>query len=312
LGNKTWIKTATLCLLIALVGYVGYNAYQRGGLGFRMPDQQEFSDYFENNPPTLNYSKRNKIFEKFREECNFYDLKNWMEGRPSTVPRPSIDRACYTTSSSTSIFLWGDSHVEQLYYGLKTKLPSDISILQVASSGCAAQIGDRNSAEAEYCRKSNDFAISAIKNTAPQIVILAQHSAHDERNDLQAIAAFLKSIGVSKVIVVGPVPKWEPSLYKLIIKKFWLSTPRRTFQNIDPEIFRADQILKEKYNSNAGGFQYISMIDFFCNQEGCLTYIGEDRREGIVTFDYGHLTPNASVYVAEKLLAPEILKSIQR
>ena len=71
--------------------------------------------------------------------------------------------------------------------------------------------------------------------------------------------------------------------------------------------------MKEKYRNNAaGGVRYISMVDFFCNPEGCLTYLGEDLRDGLITFDYGHLTPNTSVYVAEKLLVPEILKSLQR
>ena len=311
-GSKTWVKTAALCLLLALVGYVGYNAFERNGLGFRVKDRQDFAEFFENNPPTLNYSKHNNIFEKYRQECNFYDLENWMEGHPTTVPRPSIDKSCYTATSNTSIFLWGDSHAEQLYYGLKTRLPEDISILQVASSGCAAQIGDKNNAEPEYCRKSNIFALDEIKKHIPQIVILAQHSAHDQRNDLQAITSLLKSIGVAKVIVIGPVPRWEPFLWKLIVKKFWLLTPRRTYQNTIPEVFITDRSLKEKYKNIAAGVQYISMVDFFCNPEGCLTYLGEDKRDGLVTFDYGHLTPNTSVYVAEKLIVPEILKILQR
>lgn len=40
----------------------------------------------------------------------------------------------------------------------------------------------------------------------------------------------------------------------------------------------------------------------FCNSEGCLTYIGSDRAEGITSFDVGHLTPIASDYLAKNLL----------
>ena len=41
-GINTWIKTAALTVSLALVGYVGYNAFQREGLGFR-PMAKNFS-----------------------------------------------------------------------------------------------------------------------------------------------------------------------------------------------------------------------------------------------------------------------------
>jgi peptidoglycan/LPS O-acetylase OafA/YrhL len=33
-GRKSWVKTAALCLVLLAVGYVGFNAYERDGLGF--------------------------------------------------------------------------------------------------------------------------------------------------------------------------------------------------------------------------------------------------------------------------------------
>jgi len=310
-GRNTWVKTATLCVLMSVVGYVGYNAFMRDGLGFRMQDREEFAKYFENNPPTLNYTKHHNLLAKYREECNFYDLDNWMEGHPTTAPRTSIDSSCYTPKSNISIFLWGDSHVEQFYYGLKTTLPSNISILQVASSGCAAQVGVKGKVYPEYCQISNEFAIKKIKEHKPSIVIIGQHSGHDSVNDLKEITATLIASGVRKVIILGPVPRWDPFLYKLVIHKFWIDMPRRTFSKIIPDVFNTEKIMKEKYLKNEGGFQYISMIDLFCNEEGCLTYLGSDRKNGLVTFDYGHLTPVASIYAAEKLLAPLILKTLR-
>jgi len=47
------------------------------------------------------------------------------------------------------------------------------------------------------------------------------------------------------------------------------------------------------------GVTYISMTNILCNVEGCLTRVG-DRAEDLVTFDYGHLTKNASDYVVSK------------
>lgn len=309
-GQKSWAKTTALCFLVFAVGLVGYNAFIRNDLNIRLKDRGGFSEYFDDSPPQFNYIKRNGLLEKNREDCNFYDIESWMAGHPTMEPRPFIDASCYTPQSNTSIFIWGDSHAQQLYHGLRTVLPQDISILQVASSGCSARFVKKDKSELEYCRKSNDFALKIIRDRVPQIVVIAQHSAHDKSNDLREITSFLKSIGVAGVIVLGPVPMWDPYLYKLIARDFWFNTPRRTFRNIDPDVFNSDRMLKAKYSNNEGGFQYISMIDFFCNQEGCLTYLGEDKREGLVTYDYGHLSPLASVKVAEKLLGPLILRDL--
>jgi len=310
-GQKTWIKTAIPVMMLLLIAFAGYNTFERNGLGFRVKDRENFVNYFENNPPSLNYSKHNGMLEKYREQCNFYDLKGWMNGRPTLTPRDSIDPACFTPSGKTSIFLWGDSHAEQLYYGLHETLPKDISILQVASSGCPAQVVEKLNNEPDYCQKSNKFATDTIRKYSPKIVLIAQVKGHDEINNFREIIKFLKSAGVEQIIIVGPVPRWEPFLYKLIVQKFWLHTPRRTFHNIIPEPLNTDSALKKRYE-NTNAVQYVSMTDLFCNQEGCLTYLGDDRRTGLVTFDYGHLTAKASEYAAKNLLAPIILKDLGR
>jgi hypothetical protein len=309
--SRTRIKTCLLVALMVVSGYLGYNAYVRDGLGFRLKDRQAFAQYFENNPPALRYATEHQILRNFRDECDFFDTTAWREGRGTIVPRNSIDPSCYTPATTKSVFIWGDSHAQQLNPGLKAKLPSDVSLLQVATSACAPQIGSRLDTETQFCKTSNQFAIDAIKKTVPDVVVLAQATGHDEKNDLVAIAALLKSFGVGTVIVAGPVPKWDPFLYKAIVKNLWVFTPRRTFQNVVRSTLQDDARLTRKYASGAGGFKYVSMIDLLCNSDGCLTYIGDDRREGIVTFDYGHLSITASSYVAENLLVPEILKALQ-
>ena len=50
-------------------------------------------------------------------------------------------------------------------------------------------------------------------------------------------------------------------------------------------------------------------FDFFCNEQGGLTYIGDDKKIGLTSYDYGHLSPIASEYLANELLIPIVLKN---
>jgi len=72
-----------------------------------------------------------------------------------------------------------------------------------------------------------------------------------------------------------------------------------------------DASLKAKYGNGQGGFEYFSMTDLFCNKDGCITYLGNDRKSGLVTFDATHLTSIASVYVARTALTEVILKDLK-
>ena len=52
---------------------------------------------------------------------------------------------------------------------------------------------------------------------------------------------------------------------------------------------------------------FVDLVGFFCNPEGCLTRVGPDRTRDFVTFDYGHLTPPASKFLARGGLADRVL-----
>ncbi len=58
-------------------------------------------------------------------------------------------------------------------------------------------------------------------------------------------------------------------------------------------------------------FDYVDIISAFCNDNGCLTRIGGDPTNGITTWDYGHLTPVASEYLAKKSLVSVIVHNVQ-
>lgn len=63
--------------------------------------------------------------------------------------------------------------------------------------------------------------------------------------------------------------------------------------------------LKENLKSSSSAI-FADLIETLSNQDGFLVFIGEDKREGLTTWDSTHLTPLASEYVAETLLIPLI------
>jgi hypothetical protein len=97
-------------------------------------------------------------------------------------------------------------------------------------------------------------------------------------------------------------------LYKLVLRNYWFNMPKRIKDNFASDIFLADSALKAR--ASIAGFEYISALDVFCNSEGCITYLGEDPKTGLVTFDYGHLTSEASGFFAKAALVPAIVKDI--
>ena len=109
----------------------------------------------------------------------------------------------------------------------------------------------------------------------------------------------LKRAGVSNIILVGPVPQWTKDLHDILVNDLD-NVPKKLLSFINHDIIETNEELRVEFSSYPG-VSYIDIIDLFCDQNGCLVYLGDDVEVGITTYDYGHLTPIASEYVAEKI-----------
>ena len=299
-----------VCLALLFIG-VSAVTISKNGFPFRQNEKQKFAEYFANGRPDWHYFSENNIPEKFRYDCDWYNMDAFLKGAATNIPVPSISEKCFKSESPKKIIFWGDSHSQQYIYGVTHELPQDIGILIVASSGCLPNLPEVDSSTAEYCRKSNQFAIQAIKDQEPDVVIIGQVLEHDVSNSLPQLAAALTSYGVKHVIVMGPVPLWEARLHQIILQKYWESTPSFIKDNLVQHVLDSELLLKSKYGNGEGGFQYVSMIDLLCGGKGCRTYIGADRKIGLTSFDNSHLSPAASVYAAQTTLVPLIMKDIE-
>lgn len=305
------VLAQVLLFIMVLFGCTGFYSYQSGGFegyGIRTKEKSDFLSYFENSRPNWKYFEKINRSETYRYDCDFYNLEQDRQGKRTIVPMKAISTSCYQRDKSipNSVFIWGDSHAQMLYYGLKTELPKDWQLMQVASSGCRPNINVQSPSTTFYCDQSNWFALESIRNTKPDVVIVAQKSEHDPVK-MENIFKEIKAMGVRKIIFTGPAPQWIPSLPRVIAGNLWGKTPERTFIGLDTKIKAADIFIKNNFKSHPEA-EYISLFDSFCNDEGCLVYFGEDRKKGISTYDYGHFSLIASQYIAKNKLLPALME----
>jgi hypothetical protein len=204
--------------------------------------------------------------------------------------------------------LWGDSHAQALSLGIRHALPESVHFLQVTTSGCTPSLTDSPTDRYGSCNRSNRLALDVVAKQKPDVVIIAQRFHHDKVDWFQ-IARHLKSLGADTVILIGPIPQWKPSLPLLFARSYWPNLPSRLTDGLMEDIVMTERYLKAHYSGSAE-IKYVSLFTTLCNDQGCLTKVGNRIVEDLVSWDYGHLTSNGSEYVALHAIAPAIKQSL--
>ena len=106
---------------------------------------------------------------------------------------------------------------------------------------------------------------------------------------------------------MGPTPHWTSDLPNIIVRKLWYDTPRRIYIGVDQKTLKQNAMLQKNFNKTDSQ-TYVNIIDLFCNDDGCLTYLGDDKKLGLTAFDEAHLSPVASDYLAKNLLVNLIIE----
>ena len=313
-GRYSQIKTIALLAIMIMVTCAGIsimssNGYINRSLAMIVGEFGTY-DYFARN---------NKGFE----ELGAWEKEYKTLG--SNCFRHQADASLYekygcsqiVNKDNKKILLLGDSHAAYLGAYLEPYYKQrgfNFNQLELATSACKPFImfDDR-----EYCKKIRGYFLNQINIIKPDYLIVFVHysylSAEENINSRSQIQRYMdefsefKRLGAKEIIVVGPMPIYKESLPKIITRDFLLKhkkVPYRMLEKLDPKALEFDEIFTtSKFPSEV---KYISLRNFLCTAEGCLTRVGDDPIDDMVIFDYGHLTYQGAKEISENLIIPLI------
>ncbi|WP_316200396.1 MULTISPECIES: acyltransferase family protein [unclassified Bradyrhizobium] len=295
---------ALLTAMIA-IGVFGVVSVASNGFPGRLDqDKAAYAAYFDVGSPRLQSEYIKYISQ---DQCNFYA---WDAKIPTIAPRAAIDPSCYTRHSDQTVMIIGDSNASDLYYGLREVLPKNISLLLIWSSGCQVSEVIERITDTHHCHMANYFALQRIKADPPKVLLLSSNNSFDIAY-IRRFARTVKGYGVKHVLVLGQRPHWKPFLYKVVLDNYWPNVPRYIQGHLDDELMTFTKTFQSQLQPDEP-FEFVDEMKPFCNSEGCMSYLGNDPKEGLITADTVHLRPHASVWLARRQLAPLIAERIEK
>ena len=250
---------------------------------------------------------QNEILNKYsehKESDSYFKKCNFLAGKLGEV-----DTDCVKHEGGGVI--WGDSHAAAISMGIREVFP-EIALNQLTTSGCRISFEYKSmpTFREEQCYASNGYAMKVILDKQPELVIVAQEKLHSKVDFLQ-LFGFMEAAGVQKLIVLGPVPQWRPSLPLAVAKSGGkIRFLESTF--LDQTILEENEIASAMVEELRLGFDlevvYVDLIGFFCAQKSdsyehirCNIWADFEESE-LIIFDYGHLTLQGSILVSDRIL----------
>ena len=288
-GAKRRFRIPALVVLAFVVGIAGYATFAKDGVPSRFPPEiRALADF-----------KYDYLTDARYPHC-------WLSNKQ---PPEEFSPYCIDASDARErVLVWGDSHAARLYPGLKAVLGDTVALSQLTRDSCSPVLN----LGYDLCQKSNAWVFREIERIRPHTVVLFAVWAYYEKDWesdgakalLSATVDALGKAGVANIVVIGQAPAWKGGLPKQMYDAWahgrpFHTVPGRLATGVDPVAAIVDRKLHADFASQR--VTYFSLIDFFCDADGCLTHT-PDGPTHLVTFDYGHLTTDGAKLVARKLV----------
>jgi hypothetical protein len=302
-GHSKSAYTFALIAAMTLIFSVGLATYLYDGFPNRFQSSKNLS---LEDSEKLQYAKSRFLemqteSDRYTKKCDFYNFI--YEPNERELERQSLPPAecfAFNPSIQNTVFLWGDSHAEMLHYGLSKNLPENWQLLQVARAGCAPKLVSSPRGMQDPCASMNDFALKAIEGTKPKVVMLGQRD-HWSASQIQDLTATLEKFGVQNIIYFGKSPEWYADLPKIVKRKMDANIPRYSWAGLNREAYNKNLTMKNDFPKKKN-VMFFDIYEHFCNDDGCMVYLGEFPEYGLTSPDTNHLSPIASEFLAKKSL----------
>jgi peptidoglycan/LPS O-acetylase OafA/YrhL len=235
-----------------------------------------------------------------------------------------------TSGKRFNILLLGDSHAASLYPGLKKYLDgNDVNVEMMTAAYCVPLVEhfpkNKSQTATSRCELINQKFIGLLSSQKFDLVVISSFMLEwGFRGDPKwsypgYYVDFVNKVKLinSKVdvLIVGQFPVWTDNLPNILLKESIanhyesaFNIPNYSSFGIDNRIFLVNDVLKNDFTSV--GIKYISIVDKLCNKPACMRFVPAKNYRKLITFDYGHLGMEASSYISDNIVGPEILKSL--
>lgn len=281
-GERSNGKVIVLFVLMIAAGYAGYNCFKRDGLGFRFPAiTRELLEY-----------KRAKFEGWGRASCSLSQTQDY------TAFKHCLWRD--EQGKKPLLLLWGDSNAEHLYPGYQSSFGGEYQIAMRTASLCPP-ILDMEIGIRPHCRKINDYVFESIRQQRPDKVVLAAIWNEYDWKQLEGTIERLRQIGITDIDLIGPAPRWTDNLPRLLFLKFrsdvFRQIPARMEFGLRQDVLQLDPVLSDF--ARQLHISYISPIRILCNEDGCITRLGETG-DTLTAYDHVHLTTKGSQFLVSQ------------
>lgn len=310
LNNNPRAAAAVLCVLMLIVGCMGYTAFEQIDLPGRKAEIATAESAKAEATKTANMSAdRGTNPSEFR-----YDWKNGYryatcfldaEHNASTFAPICSGPAPLSDRKRLLVALWGDSHAAALYPGIDYfSRTHGFDVAQFTATGCPP-ILDFGIDRIRVCKDINTYVFSRITELRPDIVILAGHwLLYDgtkgwnmlDHSKIRSTVEQLRKSGPWNVVLFGHLPAFGSAQSKIGAQVFRTNEVERTYKNFNKSSASIDkemgQLAKEL------NIDFVSPIDLLCNDSGCLISTSTERLVPLA-WDYAHLTENGAVLLID-------------
>ena len=270
------LRAALLLLVMSLIGFAGFNVFDREGYPYRAVAKEKFNYHLDS--------------AYCSNDCQ--------------------DLSSEKNSSKPIIYLWGDSHAGHLYAGLKAQSDSlGYRLYDASLSACPPLLsfeprGERSEAMAEnkICVDHNNSALESIKKNQPEMVILAanwnQYDGVNQWNKLtdeniRNTVSILRQAGIKNITIIGNFPLFEIYQPRLAAALFSQGKEVRTYKRFNSSSRESDKRMMGA--SENLGINFVSPIEILCNLEGCMLSTSTQILTPI-GIDGSHLSKEGSIY----------------
>jgi peptidoglycan/LPS O-acetylase OafA/YrhL len=276
-GAPRRVKALGLCGAMVLVAIAGVVVFENAGFDFRMPSEIRA---MTNVPTEAAKWRTHQCMLELTHDTTYADI-------------------CVDRTRRPLLMIWGDSTGGSLMPGLlKAQQTHAFGIAQFTASACTPAI-NVDIPEVRNCAANNAKVLAMARQIKPDIVLL--HGIQGKYLDAVAdtVATLKRDIG-ARVVVLGAEPIWDRGLPNEVMRHYMLFhrvIPPRSFEGVLSNWL--DQAMLAKLVP--AGAEFISAYDVMCNQEGCLTRIGDQTRD-VTTSDMIHLTERGSDFLVAAVI----------